>query len=62
MLEWLDSAWRQLNEVRNQGRLPHALLVIGPEGIGKQVFASQLANSLLCETPLADGQACGGCN
>ena len=61
MLEWLDSAWRQLDEVRKQGRLPHALLLIGAEGIGKQVFASRLAYSLLCEAPLADGQPCGGC-
>lgn len=61
MLEWLDATWHQLNQVRNQGRLPHALLIIGAEGVGKQVFASQLAHSLLCETPLVDGQACGRC-
>ena len=61
MPEWLDGAWRQLNQVRDQGRLPHALLLIGAEGIGKQVLASRLAYSLLCEAPLADGQPCGGC-
>ncbi len=61
MLKWLDSAWRQINKVRVQGRLPHALLVIGPDGVGKQVFATQLAYSLLCEAPLADGQPCGRC-
>ena len=62
MLEWLDTAWRQLSQVRNQGRLPHALLIIGADGVGKQVFASQLAYSLLCEAPLADGQPCGRCS
>ena len=61
MPEWLENAWRQLNRVRDQGRLPHALMLIGPEGIGKQIFASRLADSLLCEAPLADGQPCGGC-
>ena len=42
-------------------RLPHALLVHGPEGIGKTRFAESLAQSLLCERPLPDGQACGVC-
>ena len=41
-------------------RLPHALLVHGPAGIGKVDFARALAAAMLCEAPRAD-VACGAC-
>jgi DNA polymerase-3 subunit delta' len=41
-------------------RLPHALLVHGPAGIGKVDFARALAAAILCESPRPDG-ACGTC-
>jgi len=56
---WQHQAWKQLQQHR--GRWPHAILLHGPEGIGKTAFAEWLAQSLLCETPLEDGQACGQC-
>ncbi|HEY5308707.1 MAG TPA: DNA polymerase III subunit delta', partial [Casimicrobiaceae bacterium] len=40
---------------------PHAVLVDGPRGIGKRTLALNLARALLCETPAADGLACGTC-
>jgi DNA polymerase III subunit delta' len=43
-----------------RGRLPHALLIHGPAGIGKVEFARSLAASVLCETPRG-GLACGTC-
>jgi DNA polymerase-3 subunit delta' len=43
-----------------QGRLPHALLLAGPAGVGKRRFANALANYLLCLEPTAAG-ACGAC-
>lgn len=43
------------------GRLPHALLLRGREGIGKLAFAEALARALLCENPQRDGSACGHC-
>ncbi len=60
-LPWLTGTWQQLNRARLQQRLPHALLFSGPEGIGKQMLAQQLAGSLLCEHPDEDGQVCGQC-
>ena len=44
-----------------KSRLPHALLIRGPRGIGKLVFARALAQALLCEKPVQSGEACGVC-
>lgn len=43
------------------GSLPHAMLFIGPAGIGKGIFAEQLAARLLCESASGDNVACGKC-
>ena len=56
---WQRESWEQLNAMR--ARLPHALLFHGPQGIGKSGFIEAFAQSLLCETVQADGQACGRC-
>jgi len=61
MFSWLTKAWQQLDQARTQGRLPHALLIKGQQGIGKHVLAERLASALLCEYPDHDGQACGDC-
>ena len=45
--------------------MPNALLLRGPQGVGKFDFALALTRSLLCQMPAADGHACGvcaGCN
>jgi len=44
------------------GRLPHAFLFVGPEGVGKLAFALKLAQTLLCErVPAAAMAPCGEC-
>jgi DNA polymerase-3 subunit delta' len=58
---WLAPHWEALQRARGLGRLPHALLIHGPAGVGKRLFAEQLAQSLLCPTPDSDGRACGRC-
>jgi DNA polymerase-3 subunit delta' len=57
-IEWHEDAWRQLWGTANG--LPHALLLTGPEGIGKGRFALAAAARLLCESPLETG-VCGRC-
>jgi DNA polymerase-3 subunit delta' len=43
-------------------RWPHALLIAGPQGLGKRLLALHLARALLCEAPRSDGSACGACS
>lgn len=59
LFPWQHEAWHQLQTMRQ--RLPHAILLHGPQGIGKTIFAEHLAKSLLCETTDAHGHACGQC-
>jgi len=42
-------------------RLPHAVLLVGPAGVGKTAFSEQLAALLLCESVAPDRTACGKC-
>lgn len=45
-----------------RGRLAHAYLFTGPAGVGKRLFAVELAKSLLCENATEDElQACDRC-
>lgn len=57
-------AWNQARHAQlmgDQARLPHALLLHGPLGVGKSELALALAKGLLCEAP-QEGTACGACN
>ncbi|MGH8040483.1 MAG: DNA polymerase III subunit delta' [Rudaea sp.] len=56
---WHADSWQRLLARRAQGRLPHALLLCGPAGLGKRVFADAFAAALLCEH--ADEAPCGQC-
>lgn len=61
MYPWQEHAWRRLHAAAAGHRLPHALLLTGPRGCGKGVFAAAFARALLCQTPAAPGTACGRC-
>ncbi len=54
-LPWHREQWRQIQQRRSAGHLPHALLLVGPPGLGKGLFARRLARALLCEAPTAEG-------
>jgi DNA polymerase III subunit delta' len=57
-----DRVVTSLRRALAQGRLPHAFLFVGPEGIGKHAFALRLAQALLCErVPESRLDPCGKC-
>jgi DNA polymerase-3 subunit delta' len=56
---WLEDAARDLLALKS--RLPNAILIHGPAGTGTFDLARAFAESLLCESPLPDGSACGKC-
>ncbi len=61
LLPWHQVLWDKLKLAREQGRIPHALLMTGPAGLGKSEYARLLANALVCESPDAQGMPCGSC-
>lgn len=60
--DWLQPACNQLQQMIQQRRLPHALLISGAEGLGKRNLADWLAGGLLCEQSQEGNSACGQCS
>ncbi|KAG1694844.1 3-oxoacyl-[acyl-carrier-protein] synthase 2 [Nymphon striatum] len=54
----LKAVQQQIDETKEH--LPHALLLVGEEGIGKRILAERMARSLLCMNPV-NFEACGNC-
>ena len=55
ILPWHEPLWQQI--LSRKSNLPHALLLYGPKGMGKSIFAQYLTETLLCDQK----QACGNC-
>tara|TARA_R110000796_G_scaffold98714_1_gene206480 strand:- start:574 stop:1560 length:987 start_codon:yes stop_codon:yes gene_type:complete len=60
VMPWHLATWHQLTRLADGGRMPHALLIHGAHGVGKQQLAEALIARTLCAAP-AD-QACGHCH
>jgi DNA polymerase-3 subunit delta' len=56
-----DRVLALLRAALRQGRLAHAHLFLGPEGVGRATVARALAAALNCHRPREDGDACGDC-
>lgn len=59
-LPFQSDAWNRL--LGQLDRLPHALLLHGPQGVGKLHLAERFAQLLLCEAPGSRTAPCGGCD
>lgn len=60
-LPWQTGLWQRTAAWLQSGRLPHALLLTGVNGSGKQLFAKAFAALALCRHP-EHGRACGQCS
>ncbi|MGY6276355.1 DNA polymerase III subunit delta' [Methylomonas sp. MgM2] len=58
---WQHANWEHLLGYIRQQRIPQALLITGPAGVGKRRLADAFAQSLSCHAPSADYSACGHC-
>lgn len=56
-----NEAKRRLREMADADRIPHALLIEGPEGIGKFALARAMAQYIHCTARTPDGEPCGHC-
>jgi DNA polymerase-3 subunit delta' len=56
-----DDVRAKLRTALRAGNLPQSLLFHGPAGVGKERLALWLAQLTLCQSPAADGEACGQC-
>ena len=59
-LPWQESIWSEFSQYIHTNRLPHAILLSGPSGLGKGRLAIALAERLLCGSESHD-YACGNC-
>lgn len=57
-----DSARLTFQSAFARGRLGQSYLLVGPDGVGKRLFARELAKALLCEKPPAPLTACDRCS
>jgi len=57
---WHAALWSKLTA--DPTRLPHALLLHGPAGLGKEAFAQRFAAGLLCQRPSEGLMPCGRCH
>lgn len=55
-----DRLWDRILSSWNKNRLPHAILLHGPKGSGKEGHAIEIAGLVNCEKPAKTG-ACGKC-
>lgn len=56
-----DDLKNTLLKLKVSGRIPNAILFAGPEGVGKRLFALEMARLLVCGSPVA-AEACGKCS
>jgi DNA polymerase-3 subunit delta' len=58
---WLEPCRFTIATAHAQGRLPHALLLTGLPGLGKDILADAIAGQLLCGAASLESGPCGRC-
>lgn len=58
---WQKAQWQKFSQLKLQGRLPHAMILTGSEGVGKLSLAKQFVASVMC-TDAQHSEPCGHCH
>ena len=58
---WQHEQWDSFVRMVESNSLPHAILLSGPDGVGKHHFARNLVGAILCLQKKENGTACGLC-
>jgi DNA polymerase-3 subunit delta' len=61
VLPWHEEQWQQLQLAKTNDRLPHALLLEGPKGIGISHFSQCITHNLLCQSHDTSILSCDSC-
>lgn len=56
-----EEVWQRLMTMVKEGRLPHAMMLCGPQGCGKMALALAFASYLICQNHEDRDEACGEC-
>ena len=59
-LPWVAPVWDRLTQQSQAGRLGHAILLVGQEGIGKRLLLREFSQRILCSDKNAS--PCGSCS
>lgn len=59
-LPWTKPVWDRLTQQQESGRLGHAILLVGQEGIGKRLLMREFSQRILCSE--VQGAPCGNCS
>ena len=57
---WQQKQYANLVSAFKQGQLPHAMILVGNQGMGKLDFANEFSKFLLCEDTALQS-SCGEC-
>ena len=58
---WQNSQWKHIAQLIDSDHLPHGMLLIGNQGLGKTDFSYNMASAVLCQQPTIEHHACGCC-
>ena len=56
-----EEVWQRLITMVREDRLPHAIMLCGPQGCGKMALALAFASYMLCQNRDGHNEACGEC-
>ena len=58
---WQQNQWEHIIRLVESETIPHAILLTGPDGVGKHEFANFMSATIICENSTETKLACGEC-